>query len=82
MSGISTLGASLDDGSTGETRYERDLPPCCRGEAYATDVGDGLVIGDHFECPDCGLAWQRPSPVEPELDAFGHRDTDEREEAA
>lgn len=85
---ISTLGASLDDSSAGETRYERDLPLCCRGEASrvahanATDVGDGFGIVDHFECPACGLAWQRPLPVEPELDAFGYRDADEREEAA
>jgi hypothetical protein len=88
MSGISILDAALDDGSTGETRYERDLPLCCRGEATllahanATDAGDGLGVADHFECPACGLAWQRPLPVEPELDAFGYRDTEEREEAA
>lgn len=86
MSGVSAPEVSLDDGS-GETRYERDLPFCCRGEAArfahskATAAEDGLGVADHFECPACGLAWQRPLPVEPELDAFGYRDTDEREVA-
>lgn len=88
VSGISALGASLDDGSTGETRYERDLPLCCRGQATrlahanATAVREGFGIADNFECPACELGWQSPLPVEPELDAFGYHDTDEREAAA
>lgn len=85
---ISILGASLDDGSTGETRYEEDLPLCCRGEASskprdsAEQTGDDSGASHYFECSVCGAAWQRPLPVEPELDAFAYRTNGEREEAA
>lgn len=88
MSGISTLDASPDDGSTGETRYERDLPLCCRAEASrlardsAEPVDEGSGMADYFECTACGLGWQRALPVEPEFDAFGYHGIGETEEAA
>ncbi|WP_152670547.1 hypothetical protein [Rubrobacter aplysinae] len=69
---ISTLGASLDDGSSGETRHEEDLPLCCRTEAARNVAADGDFSG-HFECGACGAGWQRPLPVEPEFDAFTYR---------
>lgn len=71
---ISALGAWLDDGSTGETRYEEDLPLCCRREA-ARATND-------FGCPACGAAWQLPSPTEPEFCAFTYREPEGREGAA
>lgn len=39
----------------GEVRYERDLPSCCRQSAG----------GSLYECPLCGVTWQRVEPVEP-----------------
>ena len=79
---ISTLGASLDDGSAGEARYEEDLPLCCRGEA-ASFVRDGSgEPGDDFQCPVCGAVWQLPMAVEPEFDAFTYRPPDESQGAA
>lgn len=79
---ISTLGASLDDGSTGETRYEEDLPLCCRGEAARSGAGEAGEASGYFECGLCGAAWQRPQPVEPEFDALAYRLPDESEGAA
>lgn len=79
---VSTLGASLDDGSTGETRYEEDLPLCCRGEAAKNGAEPTGDAPGYFECGACGAAWQLPLPVEPEFDAFAYRAPDEREGAA
>lgn len=79
---VSTLGASLDDGSTGETRYEEDLPLCCRGEAARNGSEEPDSGFGYFECAACGAAWQIPLPVEPEFDAFTYRAPDEREGAA
>lgn len=82
---VSTLGASLDDGSTGETRYEEDLPLCCRGEAARTGGKEVCEAPGYFECGFCGAGWQLPLPVEPEFDAFAYRadvEDDEREGAA
>lgn len=76
---VSTLGASLDDGSSGETRYQEDLPLCCRGEAARNGAA---TPGEAFECAVCGAAWQLPLPVEPEFDAFTYRAPDQREGAA
>lgn len=50
---LSTSGASLDAGSTGETRYEKDLP-LCRGEAMWVGVSAPL---DTLECGLRGRAW-------------------------
>lgn len=75
---ISTLGAALDDGSTGETRHEEDLPLCCRSEAAPLAGEPGEVFG----CESCGAAWQIPEPVEPEFCAFTHRAFEEQEGAA
>lgn len=75
---ISTLGSSLDDGSTGETRYEEDLPLCCRSEAARNGAGEA----DTFECGACGVVWRVPQPVEPELDAFTYRSPEQSEGAA
>ena len=54
--------------------YEADLPACCQRSARGFD--------DSFECPSCGALWQAPLPVEPEEDAFGRRETEERKGAA
>jgi hypothetical protein len=79
---VSTLGASLDDGSTGETRYEEDLPLCCRAEAARSAVSGSGEAPEHFECGLCGAGWQLPLPVEPEYDAFTYRAAEESEGAA
>ncbi len=54
--------------------YEVDLPACCQRSARGFDRS--------FECSSCGAVWQAPLPVEPEEDAFGHRDAEERKGAA
>jgi hypothetical protein len=54
--------------------YEADLPACCQRSARAS--------GDSFECSSCGALWQAPFPVEPEEDAFGRREAEERKGAA
>ncbi len=54
--------------------YEADLPACCQRSARASD--------DSFECSSCGALWQAPLPVEPEEDAFGRREAEERKGAA
>ena len=53
---------------------EDDLPACCQRSARGSD--------DAFECPSCGALWQAPLPVEPEEDAFGRREMEERKGAA
>ena len=53
---------------------EADLPACCQRSARGSD--------DSFECPSCGALWQAPLPVEPEEDAFGRREMEERKGAA
>ena len=53
---------------------EDDLPACCQRSARGSD--------DSFECPSCGALWQAPLPVEPEEDAFGRREMEERKGAA
>lgn len=84
---ISALGASLDDGSTGETRHEEDLPLCCRTEAARNATQDPEQRPERdsgFECAVCGAAWQAPLAVEPEFDAFAYSGAypDETEGAA
>jgi hypothetical protein len=54
--------------------YEVDLPACCQRSARGS--------GDSFECLSCGASWQAPLSVEPEEDAFGRRDVEERKGAA
>jgi hypothetical protein len=54
--------------------YEADLPTCCQRSARRSD--------DFFECLSCGAVWQAPLPVEPEGDAFGLHDAEERKGAA
>ncbi len=54
--------------------YEADLPACCQRSGRGSD--------DSFECPSFGALWQAPLPVEPEEDAFGRRETEERKGAA
>jgi hypothetical protein len=57
-----------------EVVHEVDLPACCRRSARGSD--------ESFECPSCGAMWQVPLPVEPEEDAFGERNAEERKGAA
>jgi hypothetical protein len=54
--------------------HEVDLPACCQRSARGSDRS--------FECSSCGAVWQAPLPVEPEEDAFAHRDAEERKGAA
>ena len=54
--------------------HEVDLPACCRRSARGSDHS--------FECPSCGAEWQAPLPVQPEEDAFGRCDAEERKGAA
>lgn len=65
---------------TGETRYEQDLPSCCRGAASRS--GAATDAARYFECDVCGDTWQLPLPVEPEFDAFTYRVASETEGAA
>ncbi len=58
-----------------EVLHEVDLPACCRRSARSSS-------GDSFGCPSCGAMWQTPLPLEPEEDAFGVRDAEERKGAA
>jgi hypothetical protein len=57
-----------------EVLHDVDLPACCQRSARGSD--------NSFECPSCGAIWQAPLPVEPEEDAFGGRDAEERRGAA
>jgi hypothetical protein len=57
-----------------EVLYEVDLPACCQRSARGSD--------ESFECPSCGAIWQVPLPAEPEEDAFGERNAEERKGAA